>query len=133
MKLLIDTCVVLDVIENRADFVEESKRIFLMTAQNKIESYLTACSVKDIYYLVHKYYHDNDKAKEVVSTLLKLFNILDVNGNDLANALADNMNDYEDATMVQSCLRHNIDYIVTRNIKDFVNSSIPAIFPSQIE
>lgn len=133
MKILIDTCVILDVLENRKGFVEDSKKLFLMTAQNKIESYITACSIKDIYYLFHRYNHSNEKSLKAISSLLKLFNIIDVNGDDLASALALDMNDYEDAVVAQSCVRHDIDYIVTRNIKDFYSSPVPAILPSQIK
>ena len=133
MKLLIDTCVVLDVLENREPFVSDAKRIFLMAAQNKATMYITACSVKDIYYLIHKYNHNSDESKRVVASLLKLFNVLDVNGEDLANALAVDMNDYEDSVITQSCLRNQIDYIVTRNIKDFVNSPVRAVLPADIK
>lgn len=132
MKILIDTCVILDLIENREPFVEDAKKIFLMVAQNKISAYVTACSIKDIYYLSHKHNHSNEESKQIVKSLLKLVNVLDVNGKDLSNALASEMSDYEDAVLAQSCQRNEIKYIVTRNIKDFVNSPIPAILPSKI-
>jgi len=39
------------------------------------------------------------------------------------------MPDYEDALVAVCADRINADYIVTRNIKDFKNSSVKAITP----
>ncbi len=41
-----------------------------------------------------------------------------------------NMTDYEDAVMLETALRSGCDYIVTRNLKDYKNVSIPAYSPS---
>jgi len=39
------------------------------------------------------------------------------------------MPDYEDA-LIATCARHTkMDYIITRNIKDFANSPVPPIAP----
>ena len=39
--------------------------------------------------------------------------------------------DYEDAVIESSCLKNEIDYIVSRNLKDFKNSRIKAISPKE--
>ena len=39
------------------------------------------------------------------------------------------MRDFEDAVQAYCAKRHRIDYIVTRNVKDFVNSPVKAISP----
>ena len=41
------------------------------------------------------------------------------------------MNDYEDAIMVETAIRSEMDCIVTRNVKDYVKSSIPVYDPSE--
>lgn len=42
------------------------------------------------------------------------------------------MNDYEDA-VISCCAFHNhIDYITTRNIKDYERSKVQAILPAQL-
>jgi len=40
------------------------------------------------------------------------------------------MSDFEDAIIAATALRENAEYIITRNIKDFTQSPIPAITPS---
>lgn len=45
-------------------------------------------------------------------------------------SFSSNMTDYEDAVMLETALRSGCDYIVTRNLKDYKNVSIPAYSPS---
>ena len=40
------------------------------------------------------------------------------------------MSDYEDAVMVETAVRSDIDCIVTRNQKDYAKSSIRVLSPS---
>ena len=104
-----------------------------MFAANRIEDmYITASSATDIYYLVRKYLHSTEQAKSVMSKLYELFYILDVTSSECKEALLSDMNDYEDA-VISCCAVHNhIDYIVTRNIKDYERSKVNAILPEQL-
>ena len=133
MKILIDTCVALDVLDKREPFFDSSKNVLALAAQQKIEAYITSKSISDIYYLLHKHNHSIVDSKRVISTLLELVNVIDVNGIDIAKALASEMNDFEDAIIAESAKRHGIDYIATRNIKDFQLSPVSAVLPSQIK
>lgn len=45
------------------------------------------------------------------------------------DALAAPMKDYEDALVAACAARNKIGYIVTRNIKDYEQSKVPAILP----
>ena len=132
MKVLVDTCVVLDVLTKREPFYEDSKRIFTNIAQGKMFGFVTACSINDIYYLLNKHVHNASESKNIISTLITLFDVLDVNGEDIGNALASNVTDFEDATIVESALRHHIDAIVTRNAKDFKAAPINVFDPSEL-
>jgi len=55
--------------------------------------------------------------------------VLDVNEEDCREALKLPMQDYEDALLAYCAKRHMIDYIVTRNLKDFVGSPVKATSP----
>ena len=57
--------------------------------------------------------------------------ILEVSEEDCIKALGSQITDYEDAVIAQVARRNGCDYIVTRNLKDFENSPIPAVSPSQ--
>ena len=43
---------------------------------------------------------------------------------DCMNALHSHINDFEYAVLSEVAKRNGVDYIITRNIKDYVNSSV---------
>ncbi len=127
MKALIDTNVVIDALQSRKDFNEDAE--FVMLQAYEYDGYLAATSTTDIYYIQHRYYHNQEKAKDNLVKVLKLYDVIDITGTDCRNAIRSNMSDYEDAVLVESARRNSIDCIVTRNSKDFKNSGIPIYTP----
>ncbi len=129
MNVLIDTNVMLDAMLARSPFAEVAQKIFIMAAEEKINVHITASSITDIYYLLHKYLHDKDRCKDEMYKIIKIFNILDVTGSDCEKALELPMEDFEDALLVTCAKRKKMECIITRNIKDFVNSPVRAVTP----
>lgn len=100
-----------------------------MAANHIIDMYITASSATDIYYLVRKYLHSTEKAKQIMGKLYSLTGILEVTGTDCMEALASSVHDYEDAVVEKVASRKDMDYIVTRNIKDYQEGYTKAILP----
>lgn len=75
---------------------------------------------------------DSDKIKQILTTLTSLFNVIELRESDLIKATTLKISDYEDALQAACATRAKLDYIVTRNIKDFKCSTIPAIKPSEL-
>ena len=131
MKILIDTNVILDVLCNRKEFVEDSLKVFKYCEANQITGYISALSIPNIVYIMRKEL-DNERIKEILTTLTTIFNVVDLRQNDLIKAADLDFSDYEDALQCVCASRVKANYIVTRNIKDFKNSSIPAIKPTEL-
>jgi len=129
MKVFIDTNVILDVVISRKPFNAIAEQIFLLTAKEQLDTSITANSITDIYYFASKSTGDKSKAKEILRVLFSTFNIATIGFDDLSNALELQMNDFEDALLATCAKRSKADYIITRNIKDFVNSPVTAILP----
>ena len=83
----------------------------------------------DIYYLMHRYTHDDGTTRTKLTSLCVLFNLLVTTKADVVNALISDAFDYEDAVMIETALRNNIDCIVTRNANDYKNSKIKVYEP----
>ena len=66
-----------------------------------------------------------------MADLFKELTILDVNEYDCKQALSHYAGDYEDDLLAWCAYRHNTDLIITRNLKDFRKSPVPAISPSE--
>lgn len=129
MRVLLDANVFLDVIEARQDFFDDSSMVVLLATE--YDGFIAASNVTDIYYIERKRNHDKNKTKKVMSKLFKLFDILDTTAEDCHNALRSDISDYEDAVVVESAKRNDIDCIVTRNIKDFKNADIAVYTPKE--
>lgn len=131
MKILIDTNVIIDALTSREPWNESSEKIFIMAANHIINMYITASSATDIYYLVRKHLHDTNMAKQIMGKLYSLTGILEVTGSDCVDALASPITDYEDAVVERVAANAEMDYIVTRNVKDFQKGMVKVILPGE--
>lgn len=129
MNVLIDTNVVLDAMLSRSPFAEAAQKLFIMAAEEKINAYVTASSITDIYYLLHRHLRDNKRCRQEIFKIIKIFGILDVTGSDCEKALELPMPDYEDALLAACAKRGKMECIVTRNVKDFEGSPVKAVLP----
>ena len=127
MKLLIDTNVILDACLSRAPWHEAAEKIILACAEEKILGCVTASSVTDIYYVLHKELRNVHQAKQAVLKILTLLDVLDVTGGDCVKAFDLPMSDYEDALLACCGKRHKVDWIATRNPKHFEGSPVKTI------
>lgn len=129
MRALIDTCVIIDALQSRKDFGEDAQKIFLAAANNSFLGYISAKSATDIYYIMHHFTHNDKSSRETLSKLFSLFDVLDTSGIDCRKAVLGNTSDFEDAVMIETAIRTEMDCIVTRNVKDFACSPVPALSP----
>lgn len=125
MKVLIDTCIIIDVLQSRQPFCGEAQKLFIFAANRQFEGYITAKSATDIYYLSHRLTHDDKKTREILSKLFELFEIADTAGVDCRRAIPSPISDFEDAVMTETAIRIDADCIVTRNKKDYLKSPVP--------
>ena len=129
MRILVDTNVIIDVLTSREPWRESAEKIFLMAANHTVDMYITASVATDIYYLIRKHLHNTETAKQVMEKLYSLVGILEVTAEDCLNALASPIRDYEDAVVEEVAVRRKMEYIVTRNIKDYQAGKVRTILP----
>ena len=131
MKVLIDTNVVLDVLCKREGFYEDAARIMKYCEVNKITGVISALTIPNIVYIMRKEL-DAQKTRDVIEKLQLVFAIADLKSDDIKKALSMNFKDFEDALQSACASRIKADYIITRNIRDFVNSKVTAIKPTEL-
>lgn len=131
MRALLDTCIIIDALQNRAPFSEDAQTIFLLAANQQYIGCITAKSSTDIYYLMHRHTHNDKQSRAVLSKLFSLFDVLDTAGTDCRHAIPSQISDYEDAVMIATATRSEVDCIVTRNTHDYAKSSVPVFTPKE--
>lgn len=132
LRILIDTNVAYTFLSEREDpFSAEIFEIMQLCALGEIYGYLAFHSLSSIWYVCRKL---DDKERRKM--LLRLCNILEVVGasqNAVIDAIKNaNFKDFEDCLQDKCAKETACDYIVTVNIKDFINSEIPAIAPNEL-
>lgn len=133
MKALLDTNVIVDVLQKREPMFADSSKIIIAVADNRLQGYVTSKEIADIHYFSRKQFtgqEDTDKkARQIIEGLLRFLDVVDTTGEDCKIALTIENNDYEDAIMISSAVRSNMDCIITRNSKHFKTSLIPIYSP----
>jgi predicted nucleic acid-binding protein len=131
MKILIDTNVIIDILEQREPFFMDSYKVIQLSLEGKFEAGMSAGTVTDVYYIISRSIHDHMKAREKLTGLTTLIRICDTLAMDITAALPMNIPDFEDAVVAAIAKREKADFIITRNEADFTNSPVPAISPAQ--
>ena len=131
MRCLIDANVLLDVLANREPFVEDSSKIWKLCETDRINGYISTLTFADLVYVLRKKL-DPQKIENVLNSLKLIFTFTEMNEKDLSDAAALKWNDYKDAIQSVIASRIKADCIITRNIKDFKDSSATAFTPSEI-
>lgn len=131
MTILIDTNIILDIFQKREPFFPDSYQALHKAIEAESECLVSASSATDIFYMLRKFMKSADQAKERIEQLSQLVTFADVKGIDIQTALIRTMPDFEDAVVDAVAERNCASYILTRNIKDFTGSAVPAITPTE--
>ena len=131
MRAIVDTCVILDYLQSREPFFDDALNIAIGRANREYEAYITASSLTDLYYIIHRHTHSTIETHRIINKLTYLFGLVDTFAEDCINALHNGMSDFEDAVMSESAYRIDADCIITRNIKDYSKSKVPALTPAE--
>lgn len=129
MRALLDTNVIVDALQSREPWAEAAEEIFRGAANRCFTGCITAKSCADIQYLTRRCTHSELAARGTLNKLFVLFDLLDTSAMDCKRALASDTSDYEDAIMIETAVRADVDCIVTRNLDDFKHSPIRICAP----
>jgi hypothetical protein len=106
--------------------------ILKLCTKGSFTGLVCAHEITTLCYFLDKIDKDTVKTKKVISQLMKRFDVIEINQEILNKALDSEITDFEDAVFEVSAIDRNVDYILTRNIKDFIKSTIPAKNPEEL-
>jgi predicted nucleic acid-binding protein len=84
MKVLVDTNIIIDILEHRDKFFQNSYKLIQFAIQGKLEAFMSADSVTDVDYIIKGSLHDGRKAKEKIIALTALVGLCDTTVGDMA-------------------------------------------------
>lgn len=128
MKILIDTNIILDLIQSREPFSENASKIINSCVKKENEGYISAHSLSDIFFILRK---DKtvEERKALILNLCSFFTVIPEDKNFyIAVCQNNNWNDLEDGLQMKCADFEKLDYIVTRDAgKGFNNSPVKVI------
>jgi len=130
MKILFDTNIILDLLLDRKPFADHASTLMSRVERSEINGFLCATTITTIHYLLSKHL-DKDKAIISINSIMSLFEVASVNRLVIESALKSKFKDFEDSVLHESARHAGVEYIITRNIKDFKKTRIPAFTPTE--
>lgn len=128
-RILIDTDVLLDFFFDRQPFAENAAKILSLCESKEIKGFVTPVIISNAYYLLRQT-AKHEKVIEKLKLLVSITEILTIDKEVILQALHSDFKDFEDALQNYSAeLDKEIDLILTRNTKDFKNSSLAIMTP----
>ena len=131
-SIFIDSGILLDIILERYPYYEWALGILLLVDQNQ-KTYSACTSVHSLlnaHYLTKKYSGEKS-ARNSIRLLVNKLDIITEDRKIVENALASGFSDFEDAVQYHAAISVKADVIITRNIKDYKQSTIPVLTAEQ--
>lgn len=130
MIVLIDTDVLIDVALDRQPFADHAAAVLDAAQRGTLQAFIAWHSLANFYYIVSTP-SGNPAAREFIGELLDFIEVAPVSTDDARYALSLKLNDFEDALQVAAAQASHAGRILTRNLKHYRKSPIPAETPQQ--
>ena len=127
-SILIDLNILLDVLQKREPFYENSASVLALIESDIVNGYISAHSVTTLYYLFQKGRSSAD-AKAAITNLLQFLIVAPINQETIEQALNLEIKDFEDAVQMIAAIQCKVDCLVTRNTKDYQTILLPVMEP----
>ncbi len=131
MKYLVDANILLDVLQKREPHYKFSSIIWKLCEAGKAEGYVSVLTFMNLTYVLRKELTP-ERITEIYKALSLIFSFEDLTENDVRNAVEMGLGDFEDAVQIQTAHRVGAECIVTRNVKDYIKSPVPAFTPEEL-
>jgi predicted nucleic acid-binding protein len=130
-RALYDVNVILDVLQQRQPFYNDSAAAFAAAETGKIDGILAAHCVTALFYLLTRW-GSPDSARVHIVDLLSVFNVATVNAHVVEQALALPYRDLADAMQMAAARQAHSDYLVTRDRGEYSAGPVPVVTPAEL-
>lgn len=130
MRILLDTNIILDIALKRDAFYDNSVKVFKLIDNRNLFAFISATTITDIYYIAKKQ-TGHEKSIEFIRGLLKFAEPLSVDKEIIIGAFESKINDFEDAVQSSVAIENDLDFNVSRNVKDYLGSTVKTVTPEE--
>jgi hypothetical protein len=131
LKVLFDLNVILDMLQKRETFYTASAQALASAEVGLVEGWVAAHSLTTLFYLLARY-ESIEQARVTLADLLNIVSVAAVDQTVIERALALPYPDFEAAVQMMAAVRVGVDYLVTRNVRDYQAGPLLVLQPVEL-
>ena len=129
-KIFLNTDVILDLLLDRKPHNYFSKKIFALIETNKIAGYNSSLILSNTYYILKKL-DSHKKAINAINKIRSILTILSFRDKEIGESINADFKDLEDGIQYFIAVNNSVDFIITRNTKDYKKAVLKVLTPKQ--
>ena len=129
-KIFVDTDIIMDLLAKREPHYQFAAELFSLADQGKIQICISPLSFYNISYIVFRNYNSS-KSRNNLLKFKTLVHFLPVNDKVIDLTLTSDFKDFEDGIQYFTALEHNVNILITRNLKEYKTAEITILTAEQ--
>lgn len=130
-RILIDTNILLDYLLEREPFADDARTIVELCTNGNARACIAAHSIPNMFFILRKNYTVKER-RDILSSICTLFDVEGIDKTKLLSGLEnEDFSDFEDCLQMECAKSFGAEYIVTRNVSDYLASEVKAIEPGE--
>lgn len=131
MVVLVDTNIIIDFLATREPFYESSSQVIEKCTTGELEGCVAFHTIPNLWYILRKI--PEEQRRSCIGEVCDCLKVVGASHESVVEAIKmSDFKDFEDCLQDRCAEEVNADYIVTRNISDFIGSKVPAIEPQEL-
>ncbi len=131
-NVFVDTNILIDLLVDRPPFSKFAIEIFDLAEKKQVKLFTSSHSYATTHYLLKKHIEEKE-LRELLYSLLDFIDLVSIDISIIKKSLLSNHKDFEDAIQIFAANSiAEMDFIVTRNLKDFKNAGITVLSPDEL-
>ena len=127
-KVFLDSDVILDLLTEREPHFDSVLDLFILIENKKIQGYTSPVVIANVFYIITKHFN-KEKAYKSLIKIKSLIKVLNCGDSEIELALSAEFSDFEDSIQYYTALNNKIDFIITRNVKDYKHANMNVLTP----
>jgi len=130
LNVYLDSDIILDYLYAREPFFQESVELISLIEKKKINGFISSLIVWNIFYILAKYTNEKT-ARELVKEFRTIIEIIPIDDKIIDLGLNSSIKDFEDSIHYFAAKSKKINFIITRNKKDYPDGEIKPLSPRE--
>ncbi len=130
-SVYLDSDIIIDYLYAREPFFQESVQLISLIENKQIKGSISSLIVWNIFYILAKYTNEKT-ARELIKEFITIIEIIPIDEKIINQGLNSSIKDFEDSIQYFAAKSKKIEYLITRNKKDYPDGEIKPLSPKEI-